>query len=67
MKIQSHHTWEHVAVLDNDIEITNLYEDNVYTKEANEEADRLIKSKTMLLGQSGQSTRKIGNEGESKA
>ena len=34
----------------------------VFTKEANEEADRLINSKTMILGQSGQNVRKIGNE-----
>ena len=35
----------------------------VFTQEANAEADRLIKSKTMVLNQSGQNTRKIGNDG----
>ena len=35
----------------------------VFTQEANAEADRLIRSKTMVLNQSGQNTRKIGNDG----
>lgn len=35
----------------------------VFTQEANAEADRLIKAKTMVLNQSGKNTRKIGNDG----
>lgn len=35
----------------------------VFTKEANDEAEKLINSKTMILDQSGKLTRKIGNEG----
>lgn len=37
-------------------------EHNVYTKEANIEADKLIHAKTNLLDQSGNNSRKIGNE-----
>lgn len=35
----------------------------VYTQEANLEADRLVRAKTMLLNQTGSSSRKIGNDG----
>ena len=35
----------------------------VYTQEANKEAERLIKAKTMVLNQSGKNTRKVGNDG----
>jgi hypothetical protein len=34
----------------------------VFTKEANDECERLIKAKTMFLNQSGGLTRKLGNE-----
>ena len=34
----------------------------LFTKEANQEAERMIKSKTMILGQAGTNARGIGNE-----
>lgn len=34
----------------------------LYSTEANIEADQLINSKTMILSQTGQTTRKLGNE-----
>lgn len=34
----------------------------LFTKEANQEADRLINSKTMIIGQAGKNVRGVGNE-----
>lgn len=35
---------------------------SVFTQEANDEVDKLVRSKTMILNQSGKNTRRIGND-----